>query len=195
MKKFTGLLVLLLLCVGVGYAQTNRVTGTVTGADNQGLPGVNVLVGGTSTGTTTDADGKYAINAPDNASLVFSYISYLSQTVPVNNRSIINVKLVEDAKAIDEVIVTALGIKREAKTLGYATATVNAEQINVNRTPNFVSGLQGKMAGVNITTMGTGPAGTAKIRIRGQSSFSGNNSPADCGKRRSDRQLQLRPRG
>ena len=177
MKKFTGLLVLLLLCVGYGYAQTNRVTGLVTGADNQGLPGVNVLVGGTTTGTTTDADGKYAINAPGNASLVFSYISYLSQTVPVNNRSIIDVKLVEDAKAIDEVIVTALGIKRESKTLGYATATVNAEQINVNRTPNFVSGLQGKMAGVNITTMGTGPAGTAKIRIRGQSSFSGNNSP------------------
>jgi TonB-linked SusC/RagA family outer membrane protein len=177
MKKFTGLLVLLLLCVGYGYAQTNRVTGTVTGADNQGLPGVNVLVGGTTTGTTTDADGKYAINAPGNASLIFSYISYLSQTVPVNNRSIIDVKLTEDAKAIDEVIVTALGIKRESKTLGYATATVNAEQINVNRTPNFVSGLQGKMAGVNITTMGTGPAGTAKIRIRGQSSFSGNNSP------------------
>ncbi|WP_020603736.1 SusC/RagA family TonB-linked outer membrane protein [Spirosoma spitsbergense] len=177
MKKFTGLLVLLLLCVGFGYAQTNRVTGMVTGADNQGLPGVNVLVGGTTTGTTTDADGKYTINAPGNASLVFSYISYLSQTVPVNNRSIIDVKLVEDAQAIDEVIVTALGIKRESKTLGYATATVNAEQINVNRTPNFVSGLQGKMAGVNITTMGTGPAGTAKIRIRGQSSFSGNNSP------------------
>ena len=177
MKKFTGLLFLLLLCAGVGYAQTNRVTGTVTGAESQGLPGVNVLVGGTPVGTTTDADGRFTINAPGNASLVFSYISYLSQTVPVNNRSIIDVKLVEDAKAIDEVIVTALGIKRESKTLGYATATVNAEQINVNRTPNFVSGLQGKLAGVNITSMGTGPAGTAKIRIRGQSSFSSNNSP------------------
>ncbi|MBC7570074.1 MAG: SusC/RagA family TonB-linked outer membrane protein [Spirosoma sp.] len=177
MKQFTRLLLLLLLCQGYGYAQSNRITGTVTGADNQGLPGVNVLVGGTTTGTSTDADGKYTINAPGNASLVFSYISYLSQTVPVNNRSIVNVKLMEDAKAIDEVIVTALGIKKEAKTLGYATATVNAEQINVNRTSNFVSGLQGKMAGVNITSMGTGPAGTAKIRIRGQSSFSGNNSP------------------
>ena len=177
MKKFTRLLFFLLLCQGYGYAQSNRVTGVVTGANNEGLPGVNVLVGGTTTGTTTDADGKFTINAPGNASLIFSYISYLSQTVPVNNRSIVNVKLVEDAKAIDEVIVTALGIKRESKTLGYATATVNAEQINVNRTPNFVSGLQGKMAGVNITSMGTGPAGTAKIRIRGQSSFSGNNSP------------------
>ena len=74
-------------------------------------------------------------------------------------------------------VVTALGIKREAKTLGYATASVNADQISTNRTPNVVSGLQGKMAGVNISTMSTGPAGSAKIRIRGQSSFSGQNSP------------------
>ncbi|UHG92876.1 SusC/RagA family TonB-linked outer membrane protein [Spirosoma oryzicola] len=167
------------LCSCLAFAQTGRVTGKVTGAgpDNQGLPGVNVVVGGTSVGTTTDASGNYSINAPANASLVFSYISYVSQTVPVNNRSIVNVQLAEDAKAIDEVIVTALGIKRESKTLGYATATVNADQISTNRTPNFVSGLQGKMAGVNITSMGTGPAGTAKIRIRGQSSFSGQNNP------------------
>ncbi len=178
MKKTILLLIVLLwLGQGHGFGQINRITGNVTGADNQGLPGVNVLVGGTSVGTTTDADGKYTINAPGNASLIFSYISYLSQTVPVNNRSIIDVRLAEDAKAIDEVIVTALGIKRESKTLGYATATVNAEQINVNRTPNFMSGLQGKMAGVNITSMGTGPAGTVKIRIRGQSSFSGQNNP------------------
>ena len=178
MKKRVKLFVLvLLLCQSYGFAQTNRVTGRVTGANDQGLPGVNVVVGGTSVGTTTDAEGNYAINTTTNASLVFSYISYVSQTIAVNNRSIINVQLIEDAKAIDEVIVTALGIKKESKTLGYATATVNAEQINVNRTPNFVSGLQGKMAGVNITSMGTGPAGTAKIRIRGQSSFSGQNNP------------------
>ncbi|WP_077921138.1 SusC/RagA family TonB-linked outer membrane protein [Spirosoma sp. 209] len=176
-KPINVLVVLVLLCQGYGFAQSNRVTGRVTGADNQGLPGVNVVVGGTSLGTATDASGNYSINVASDASLVFSYISYVSQTVPVNNRSIINVQLVEDAKAIDEVIVTALGIKRESKTLGYATATVNAEQINVNRTPNFVNGLQGKLAGVNITSMGTGPAGTAKIRIRGQSSFSGQNNP------------------
>jgi len=176
-KPINVLVVLVLLCQGYGLAQSNRVTGRVTGADNQGLPGVNVVVGGTSLGTATDASGNYSINVASDASLVFSYISYVSQTVPVNNRSIINVQLVEDAKAIDEVIVTALGIKRESKTLGYATATVNAEQISVNRTPNFVNGLQGKLAGVNITSMGTGPAGTAKIRIRGQSSFSGQNNP------------------
>ncbi len=178
MKKTVTIIALLLLFSwSYGMAQANRVTGKVTGTDNQGLPGVNVLVQGTTTGTTTDASGNYVINVSGNASLIYSYISYTSQTVPVNNRSIINVQLIEDAKAIEEVIVTALGIKREAKTLGYATATVNAEQINVNRTPNFMSGLQGKMAGVNITSMGTGPAGTAKIRIRGQSSFSGQNNP------------------
>ncbi|GAB3505388.1 TonB-dependent receptor [Spirosoma knui] len=165
------------LGVCITFAQTNRVTGRVTGPDSQGLPGVNVVVNGSTTGTATDASGNYTITVSDNASLVFSFISYVTQTVPVNNRSVINVQLVEDAKAIDEVVVTALGIKREAKTLGYATATVNADQISVNRTNNFVSSLQGKMAGVNITTMGSGPAGTAKIRIRGQSSFSGQNNP------------------
>ncbi|GAB3548439.1 SusC/RagA family TonB-linked outer membrane protein [Spirosoma fluminis] len=167
----------LLLGVCITFAQTNRVTGRVTGSDSQGLPGVNVVVNGSTTGTATDASGNYTITVSDNASLVFSFISYVTQTIPVKNRSVINVQLVEDAKAIDEVVVTALGIKREAKTLGYATATVSADQISVNRTNNFVSGLQGKMAGVNITTMGSGPAGTAKIRIRGQSSFSGQNNP------------------
>ncbi len=177
MKKPLIFLFYLLFSSGLTMAQTNSVTGKVTGSDKQGLPGVNVVVGGTSVGTATDASGNYSINVPANASLIFSYISYISRTVPVNNRSIVDVELVEDAKAIKEVIVTALGIKRESKTLGYATATVNADQISTNRTPNFISGLQGKMAGVNITTMGTGPAGTAKIRIRGQSSFSGQNNP------------------
>ncbi|CCH57196.1 TonB-dependent receptor plug [Fibrisoma limi BUZ 3] len=178
MKKLVYALILLLVCQSYySRAQSNRVTGRVTGADNQGLPGVNVVVVGTTQGTTTDASGNYAINAGPETSLIFSYISYVSQTVPVNNRSVINVQLVEDAKAIDEVIVTALGIKKEAKTLGYATASVNAEQISVNRTTNFVSGLQGKLAGVNISSMGTGPAGSAKIRIRGQSSFAGQNNP------------------
>ncbi|QKZ14017.1 SusC/RagA family TonB-linked outer membrane protein [Spirosoma sp. KUDC1026] len=178
MKTFLTVVWLCYLSGGyAAYAQINRITGRVTGTDKQGLPGVNVLVSGSSTGTTTDANGEYSINAATTATLVFSYISYVSQTIPVNNRSIINVQLAEDAKSIDEVVVTALGIKKEAKTLGYATVTATAEQISVNRTSNFVSGLQGKLAGVNISTMGSGPAGTAKIRIRGQSSFSGQNNP------------------
>ncbi|MFD1140081.1 SusC/RagA family TonB-linked outer membrane protein [Larkinella insperata] len=179
MKKPVKLLILLLLLgPGYGFAQTtNRVTGKVTGSDSKPLPGVNVLISGSSQGTVADAEGNYAISAPANASLVFSYISYVSQTVPVNGRSVINVQLVEDTKSLNEVVVTALGIKRESKTLGYATATVNADQISTNRSPNLMTSLQGKMAGVNISTMSTGPGGSSKIRIRGQSSFSGQNNP------------------
>ena len=178
MKLMIRLLLLqFVLWQGTVLAQGDRITGKITGPNNEGIPGANVLVRGTSQGATSDAYGNFSVNAGRDVSLVISYIGYISQTIAVNNRSVIDVQLVVDSQNLNEVIVTALGIKREAKTLGYATATVNSEQISVNRTPNFMSGLQGKMAGVNITTMGTGPAGTAKIRIRGQSSFSGQNNP------------------
>lgn len=171
------LLLQVVLWHGAAMAQNDRITGRITGANNDPIPGANVLLRTTTQGTTSDADGNFSINAGPGATLVISYIGYVSQTVEVGNRKTIDIVLQRDSQNLNEVIVTALGIKREAKTLGYATATVNAEQINVNRTPNFVSGLQGKLAGVNITTMGTGPAGTAKIRIRGQSSFAGQNNP------------------
>ncbi len=171
-------LCLALLVASTGMAQVSQVTGSVTSAkDNQPLPGVSVLVQGTNAGTTTDANGKYSINATPASTLVFSFIGYASKEVAVDNQSIVNMRLDESATALNEVVVTALGIKKEAKKLGYSTTTVGAEQINVNRTPNFINTLQGKIAGVNITSLGTGPGGTSKIRIRGQSSFSGQNSP------------------
>lgn len=155
------------------------ISGKVTDAQNgEPLPGVNVLVKGTTIGSVTNADGDYSITAPEpTGTLVFSYIGYTSKEIAINNQATLNVSLAADIKSLNEVVVTALGIKREAKKLGYAVATVNADQINVNRTPNVMSSLQGKMAGVNISTMATGPAGTSKIRIRGQSSFSGQNNP------------------
>lgn len=167
----------LLFLQNLAIAQNVTVTGRVTGHLSEDLPGVNVLLSGTNTGTVTDVNGKYSISVPLGGSLVFSYIGYVTQTIPVNSRSVVDVKMDQEEKNLSEVVVTALGIKREAKTLGYATATVNAEQISVNRSPNVLSTLQGKMAGVNISTMSTGPGGTAKIRIRGQSSFSGQNNP------------------
>ena len=176
MKKHVKFLLLFWLFQTSAFAQ-NKLTGKVIAPDGQALPGVNIQISGTAQGTATDAGGKYILNAPNDASLVFSYIGYISQTIAVNNQSVIDVKLELESKNLTEVVVTALGIKREAKTLGYATATVNADQISTNRSPNVMSSLQGKMAGVNISTLSTGPAGTAKIRIRGQSSFSGQNSP------------------
>jgi TonB-linked SusC/RagA family outer membrane protein len=169
--------VLGLLWIVPALAQDRRVTGTVTGKDNQPLAGINILVKGTQRGTTTDARGAYGIAANADETLVFSSVGYDAREVAVGNQTVVNVTLEENATSLGEVVVTALGIKKEAKTLGYATATLGAEQISVNRQPNFMNGLQGKMAGVQISGLGTGPAGTSKIRIRGQSSFSGSNSP------------------
>jgi TonB-dependent SusC/RagA subfamily outer membrane receptor len=155
------------------------ITGKVTDKEKgEALPGVNVLVKGTVTGTITDMNGAYSITAPEpNGTLVFSYIGYTTEEVPITNRSVIDVSLLPNIQALGEVVVTALGIKKEAKKIGYAIASVSPEQINVNRTTNFMNALQGKMAGVNITSLGSGAAGTSKIRIRGQSSFGGQNNP------------------
>ncbi len=170
------LIVILALFQVMAFAQ-NRVSGTVSDANKQTLAGVSVLVKGSTTGTTTDANGSYNISVPANGTLVFSFIGYTSKEFLVRNEAKIDVSLTESAEALQEVVVTALGIKKEAKKLGYATTTINAQAITENRSPNFMNTLQGKIAGVNISGLGTGPAGTSKIRIRGQSSISGQNNP------------------
>ena len=160
-------------------APKKSVTGRVTDENGSGLPGVSVLLKGTPRGTSTTADGNFQIEIADEglSMLVFSFVGYQSQEISVGTQSVIRLSLVPENKALSEVVVTALGIKKSAKSLGYATASVTPEDITVNRTANFMNALQGKMAGVSITSLGSGPAGTSKIRIRGQSSFGGNNSP------------------
>ncbi|HEV7347648.1 SusC/RagA family TonB-linked outer membrane protein [Telluribacter sp.] len=154
------------------------VRGKVNDEKGGGLPGVSVLVKGTQRGTTTNADGQFELEVPNASSiLVFSYVGYQTKEITVGNQTNISLSLALEDKSLEEVVVTALGIKKEAKSIGYATSTVGAEEVTINRTANFMNALQGKMAGVNITSMGSGPAGTSKIRIRGQSSFGGNNSP------------------
>jgi TonB-linked SusC/RagA family outer membrane protein len=154
------------------------VTGKVTDENGASFPGVNVLVKGTTTGTSTDSEGKYSLSVPDeNSVLVFSFIGYVTQEVAVGSKTTINVAMTADAKALEEVVVTALGLKKEARTLGYATATVTSDQLTENRTGTAFGTLQGKVSGVNITQFGTGPAGSTRIRIRGNSSFSGANQP------------------
>jgi TonB-linked SusC/RagA family outer membrane protein len=166
------------LLVAGAQAQDQRITGTVlSGKDQQPVAGVSVLIKNSTLGTTTDATGKFALNVPANAVLVFSSIGFQGREVSVGNQTVLTVTLEEGSQSLSEVVVTALGIKKESKRLGYATANVNSEQITTNRTVNFMNALQGKVAGVNISSLGTGAAGTSKIRIRGQSSFSGQNSP------------------
>jgi TonB-linked SusC/RagA family outer membrane protein len=154
------------------------ISGKVTDANGKPLENVSVQVKGGGAGTTTDAQGNFSLNVPDaKATLVISSIGYVTREVRLAGTGNINVTLTEAAASMQTVVVTALGIKREQKSLGYATATVPPDQVTVNRSSSFMNALEGKIAGVNITSLGSGPAGTSKIRIRGQSSFGGNNSP------------------
>ncbi len=154
------------------------VSGTVRDENNGTFPGVNVLIKGTTSGTSTDINGRYTLDVgTTDAVLVFSFVGYATQEVPVNGRSVIDVTMEPDIRSLDEIVVTALGIERTTRGLGYAASKVNAEDLSINRTPNVMNSLQGKIAGVNVSSLGTGPGGTSKIRIRGQSSMGGQNGP------------------
>lgn len=178
MKKTLKLLFFLLFFYQTcALAQNVTVTGKVTTSGNEPLSGVTITVSGSNQGTSSNANGSFSIAAPAKSTLLFSYIGFTSQSIGIKGRTSIDVILQTSDDSLKTVIVTALGIKKDVKKLGYATATVTNDQIATNRTPNVMSGLQGKMAGVNITTMGTGPAGSVKVRIRGQSSFNAVNSP------------------
>ncbi len=154
------------------------ISGRITDENGVAFPGVNVIVKGTSNGTSSDSDGKYSIEVPgENDVLVFSFVGYATQEVPVSGRTVIDITMAPDVASLDEIVVTALGIEKSTKSLGYATSKVKASELAVNRTTNPMNALQGKIAGVNISSLGTGPGGTSKIRIRGQSSISGQNNP------------------
>ena len=167
--------------LSAALAQQTQLNGRVTAdADNAPLPGVNVSIKGTTTGTQTDADGRYQlrVNAA-NVVLVFSYIGYVSQEVATGNRTTIDVSLKADDRQLNEVVVTALGISRAKKDLGYATQAVNAEEIVQNHQTNVVNALQGKVAGVTISSTGGAPGQGARILIRGINSLdvSRDNQP------------------
>lgn len=159
-----------------GFAQ-QRVTGTVTDANGQAVAGATVQVKGSTRATATDAEGRFTIQAPGNAVLVVTSVGFAGQEIAVGGKTSLSISMTGSGQNMNEVVVTALGIRREQRALGYSTSTVKPEELTVNRTPNLMNALQGKVAGVNISGLGTGPAGTSKIRIRGQSSISGQNNP------------------
>lgn len=173
--KFNGFLVLLVVLVAqLTFAQERAVSGTVS--DNAGLPlpGVSVLVKGTKTGTQTDFDGKYSIKATPSQTLVFSYIGMKSQEVAANS-STVNVKLASGALELEGVVVTALGIKREKKSLGYATQEIKAADLTSGAgSGNFINELSGKVAGVSIKR-NNNFGGSSSIISRGVKSLTGNN--------------------
>ncbi|MCK0189066.1 SusC/RagA family TonB-linked outer membrane protein [Arenibacter sp. F20364] len=159
-------------------AQSKTVTGMVTDAtDGSPLPGVNVLVQGTTTGTQTDFDGNYSIEAESGNVLVFSFLGMKTQSVTVGASNTINVSMEEDAEQLGEVVVTALGIKREEKTLTYAQQTVDSDELTKTRDPNFMNAIAGKTAGVEIKKSSSGAGGSSRIQMRGSKSLEGDSSP------------------
>lgn len=153
------------------------VRGTVTSAiDQQPLPGVSVTIKGTNTGTATDAAGNFSFNNVDaNATLVFSFVGYQTMEVPVRNRQVIDIALQVESGMLLETVVTAIAIRRDKKSLGYSAPVVKSEELLTGRNTSPLNALQGKVAGVNITSTSSAPNSSSRIVLRGGSSISGNN--------------------
>lgn len=180
MKKIViSVLMLLVVLSGSLYAQERTITGKVTdAADGSGLPGVNIAIVGTAQGTITDMDGNFSINVPgDNASLSFSFLGFTTQNVAVGSQTTINVALVASDVGLDEVVVTALGITKEKKALGYAVTEISGDLLSDVKESNVVNSLAGRVAGVNITQSTGGLGSGTRIVIRGNNSITGNNQP------------------
>ncbi|SHN28344.1 TonB-linked outer membrane protein, SusC/RagA family [Cyclobacterium lianum] len=179
MKNLLLIVCLLMLTTLSGSVLAQTVTGKVTGqADGLPLPGVSVLIKGTSTGTATDVDGNYSLNVPGSETvLVFSYLGFETVEQTVGNRNTINVILAEDAEELSEVVVTALGIERNVRALQYSITEVGGEEFTQARENNIANQLAGRVAGVNVSNVASGPAGSSRVIIRGNTSLQGGNQP------------------
>ena len=154
------------------------VTGAVTEDSGMSLPGVSVFVKGTTTGTVTDIDGGFEITVPDtNSVLVFSFVGMQTQEIIAGSQSVINVVMVTDSKQMGEVVVTAMGIKRQSRSIGYSTSEVSANKLTESRDLNLGNALSGKIAGVSVAGNSTGLGGSSRVIIRGNASLTGNNQP------------------
>lgn len=177
-KKFTlSAIFFLLLFSEFAFSQGSAVTGTVRTAEGETLPGVSVLLKGTKQIVTTNEKGSFSINIPDKSTLVFSYIGFQSQELQVNKNAgslLVTLKPVENA--LNEIVVTALGINRQKKSLGYAVQELKGQDIAEAKEVNLVNALAGKVAGVRVTNS-QGDMGSSRIVIRGETSISGNNQP------------------
>jgi len=193
----------LLLFFTTAKAQT--VTGTVLDDENKPVNGATVTVKGTNKATTTNSSGVFSINAAGNDVLVFTFIGFVKLEVPLNGRTSVSVSMVRSEAIIgDEVVVIGLGVKRAAKKLGYATTSVNADELVKQRTVNVGESLEGRVAGLNITPPAAGAGASNQIRLRGQVGFAGatnspllviNGLPLDQGTRNAEGNGQQRDRG
>ncbi|MBK7855271.1 MAG: carboxypeptidase-like regulatory domain-containing protein [Bacteroidetes bacterium] len=178
MLKKLPLLILLLLIVCI-CATAQTITGTVTDATSkETMPFVTVSVEGTTNATTTDINGKFTLtNVKTDDVLLFSFVGYTFQKVKVAGQQTITVKMQSASKELGEVVVTALGVTRQKRELGYSTEKIKGDEINKSNSPNLLNAITGKAAGVIISNPDGVDGGTTRIRIRGNNSINGNNSP------------------
>lgn len=170
----------MLICVAFSHsllAQQRVVSGSVKDVNGAGLPGVSIVVKGTTVGTSTDTQGRFNISVGSDATLVFSFIGYVSQEVAVGNRSAVDIILEEEVQQLGEVVVTALGIERSQKALQSTITKVPGMSLTQARENNLGSSIQGRVAGVNVSNAGTGPAGSSRVIIRGNKSVGSTNQP------------------
>lgn len=158
-------------------SNSGNISGTISDSSGVPLPGVNVVIKGTTAGTQTDFDGNYSINAAIGADLVFSYIGYKTLETTIGNSSVISISMEEDSAQLDEVVVTAMGVKRERRALGYSVTEVKSEELSKGYTGGIANALAGRIAGVNVTSSNGSFGSSPNIVIRGVSSFNGNNQP------------------
>jgi len=176
MRKFTIFLALMLF-IGLQVAHAQRtISGKVTSSDDgSGIPGATVLVKGTAVGAITDIDGKFSLTVPkDKDILLISYVGMVTKEVTLGTDNVVNVVLEPSVQELEGVVVTALGIPREKKSLGYATQEVKGGDLNIVKTDNFVNGLSGRVAGVQVKTT-TNMGGSTNVLLRGSKSLTGNN--------------------
>lgn len=178
LRKFLSVIVAFIFTIGALYAQNVTVTGTVTSSDD-GMPlgGVTVLQKATTNGVLTDSNGKFSISVPGNATIVFSFLGMQSQELQVPDNRIINLVLSPSTTMMDEIVVTALGISREKKSLGFSVTEVSGADIALVKDLNVVNSLSGRVSGVVVTQGAFGPGSSSRVIIRGNNSITGNNQP------------------
>ncbi len=172
-----GFCLLWIAATSVGFAQQMTVKGVVTDNTDFGIPGVNVQVKGTTIGAITDMSGNYSIEVPHTKSiLIFSFIGYETKEIAVNGKTVLNVLLEEDTQTLDEVVVVAYGTARKSDLTG-ATANLRPDANDASKTASFNNLLQGKVAGLSVTSSMAAPGAASSVTIRGANSLRGDNQP------------------
>ena len=178
MKKRLYLILIVLFASFSGVMAQVKVSGTITDPDGVSMPGVSVVQKGTTNGTTTDANGKYTLSVSSaSAVLQFSFVGMAPKSEAINGRSVLNVRMAAESVGISEVVVTALGIQRERKTLTYASQQVSGDEMMKAKDPNFMNALNGKTAGLDIKESASGTGGSTRVVLRGDKSISGLSNP------------------